>query len=463
MLTGASPEVTGIVGNDFYNVAMAREEYCARDDAAPLMGVPLEGRSPRNLQTQTVGDLLKRADRQSRVVTVSGKDRSAIMLGGRTADAVYWMEDTLFVTSRYYTDALPDWVRAFNASGRAASYFHATWDRVVDAGEYAIQGADSVPWERDKAGMGRVFPHVLGRTESTPGSAFFDAFEYSPFQNEVVIEFAIEAVRNGRLGADAHPDLLGISLSGNDYVGHAFGPDSHEVMDVTIRTDRLLAKLFDFLDAEVGLENIVLVLTADHGVAPIPELVESQSPGAGALRIHDDVLADVAEHAMTERWGAPGRRWVVWRDRPYIYLDESEVRARGIALEDAEHTVRDALLGLDYVTNAWTHTELVAQRAQGVQTPVVKGFFPDRSGHVIYETRPWVVVTEDPDGTTHGTAWMYDRHVPLMWRGRGIAPGRYDDEVHVADLAPTLSALLGIPRPPAATGRVLTEMLAARR
>lgn len=459
--TGASPAVHGIIGNDWWNLAADRVEYCSRDDASPLIGVEREGRSPKNLIGSTIGDVLKLATGgRSRVITVSGKDRSAIMLGGHSADAAYWMEDTLFVTSRYYMDAVPDWVRRINASGAATAWFGKTWDRVLAESEYAVQGADDVPWERDVGGMGRAFPHVFGTTETAPGPDFTKALEHSPFQNELVIDFAMEAVRSEGLGADAVPDILGISLSGNDHIGHAFGPDSHEVMDVTVRTDRLLARFLAFLESEIGLENVVLVLTADHGVAPVPEYAQQHHPGLGAVRLSPRAVAQVAEAAMLRQYGrSPTGAWVRHQGGPYVYLNELALANRNVAPVDAETLVAAALDSMPGINAAHTRTNLVRRRAEGEDDPVVRSFHPVRSGHVMYVTDPYVVEDGEPDGTTHGVPWSYDRTVPILFIGAGIRPGTYHGDAFVVDIAPTLSVLLGIDRPSGAGGRALTEVL----
>jgi predicted AlkP superfamily pyrophosphatase or phosphodiesterase len=459
--TGASPAVHGIIGNDWWNLAADRVEYCSRDDASPLIGVERQGRSPKNLIGSTIGDVLKLATGgSSRVITVSGKDRSAIMLGGHSADAAYWMEDTLFVTSRYYTDAVPDWVLRINASGAVTSWFGETWGRVLAESEYAVQGADDAPWERDVGGMGRSFPHVLGTTETTPGPGFVRALEHSPFQNELVIDFAMEAVRSEGLGADAVPDILGVSLSGNDHVGHAFGPDSHEVLDMTVRTDRLLARFIAFLESEIGLENVVLVLTADHGVAPIPEYVQQEHPGLGGMRLSPGAVAQVAEAAMLRRYGgSPTGRWVRHQGGPYVYLSELALANRQIVAAEAEILVAAALDTMPGINAAHTRTDLVRMRAEAGDDPVVRSFHPERSGHVMYVSDPYVVEDGEPDGTTHGSPWSYDQAVPILFLGGGIRPGAYHGDAFVIDIAPTLSLLLGIDRPPAARGRVLTELL----
>jgi len=461
ILTGSSPAVSGIIANEWWNAGQGRVEYCARDDDSPLVGVHGQGRSPKNLVGSTVGDVLRLSNGgRSHVIAVSGKDRSAIMLGGRVADAAYWMEDTLFVTSKYYRDTLPEWVRNFNASGQATSFFGRTWDRVLPPAQYAGQGPDDAPWERDKGGMGRAFPHVLGSAESTPGKRYVEALEYSPFQNELVVDFAIEAVRNEGLGGDNAPDILAVGLSANDRIGHAFGPDSHEVLDMMVRTDRLLARFLDFLDQQVGLDSTVVVLTADHGVAPVPEYAQSRLPGLGARRVRSRTLTAVAESTLVHRFGpSPDRRWVAFHDAPSIYLNETALEHSDIPVDSAAVLVANAIARVPGINSVRTRAELLRLRLDGDTSPVSLSFFPGRSGHVVYVPDPYVVVEPEPDGTTHGTPWSYDQSVPVLFLGNRIRVGSHDDEVHVVDIAPTLSVILGIDRPAAATGKVLTGIL----
>ncbi len=265
MLTGSYGMVNGIVANDWYDARAKRAMYCAEDTTVTLVGAREAGRSPRNLIAGTVGDMLRtQTAGRGRVITVSGKDRSAIMLGGKRADAAYWPVESAFVTSTYYRPDLPAWVRAFNASRPVARYVGRRWDRALPAAAYAAMGADDVRYERDVAGLGRTFPHPIASAQ---------AVDYTPFSDEIVADFAMRAVTAESLGRDTVPDLLGIGFSATDRVGHTFGPNSHEIMDDVVRLDRTLARLFDFLNREVGLDNVLLVLTADHGVAPFPELV----------------------------------------------------------------------------------------------------------------------------------------------------------------------------------------------
>jgi predicted AlkP superfamily pyrophosphatase or phosphodiesterase len=454
VLSGAYPMRTGIVANQWYDRDRRAQEYCAADSSVSLVGLAGPGRSPRNLIGSTVGDMLRRSTGgRSRVIAIAGKDRSAIMLGGHRPSAVYWMEDSLVVSSGYYMKELPDWVRRFNASRRVSSYAGRNWDRLLPTSAYAVAGADYVSSEQNVAGMGRVFPHPLPPDTS---ARFLDAFRSSPFQNEVLVEFAEAAVNNERLGDDDDPDLLALSFSANDLIGHAFGPNSHEVMDVTLRTDRLLQSLFAFLDQRVGPDHVLIVLTADHGVAPLPELARDR----GGRRLDPSIIANRAERALRSHFGqppAPG--WLLQVAPPWIYLNQTALQRRGFTLEDAERSAAEAVEGVAGVQRALTAAELSREQQQSATSGAVLSFDAQRSGDLYFELEPYVIPTRDPVGTTHGSPWSYDTRVPLLWFGSSLKRGVQRGPASIADIAPTLSQLLGVPAPEGAQGRVLADML----
>jgi predicted AlkP superfamily pyrophosphatase or phosphodiesterase len=465
ILTGSYADVNGIVANSWYDPALRRAEYCAADKKAKLIGVGREGRSPRNLLAATVGDQLKSATaRRSRVITVAGKDRSAIMLGGHLADAAYWTEDTLVVTSTYYMKRLPAWVQRFNASAAITRYRGSTWDRLLPAAAYDSIGRDDVEAEEDPAGMGRTFPHQL--SAGPPLETFVEGFQSSPFENEVLVAFAMEAVVQERLGQDETPDLLALGFSANDLVGHSYGPDSHEVMDMTLRTDRLLERFFAFLARQVGQDNVAIVLTADHGVAPLPEVARERDPNGQAGRIDPTVIAAAAENALRTKFGAPRRpgwifrpNWIMYQGWPSLYLNIPGLEDKRIPVEEAERVAKEAVQKVPGVERVLTASELQQQRKNAVHTSAELSFYPARSGNIYYQLWPYVLPDTKPEGTNHGSPWDYDTHVPLLWYGPGIAPGVHDGTVSVADIAPTLSFLLGIKAPARSQGRVLQEML----
>ena len=461
VLTGSHGNVNGIINNDWYDAVTAREVYCAGDSLAKVIGRPMqEGRSPRNLIGHTVGDELKLATGgRSRVIAVGGKDRSAIMLGGHLADAAYWPVDTLVVSSTYYLNDLPQWVRRFNASGTMSAYAGKVWERLLPAADYEAVGRDDVAGEEAVGARGRVFPHRIdGLAPSL--ERYVTSFEYSPFHNEVIAAFAMKAVVEEGLGRDSVTDLLAISFAAIDRVGHAYGPHSHEVMDLVIRTDRLLERLFAFVDQQVGLGNTLIVLTADHGVAPLPESVEAIKPGAGrGRRMNPATIVAAAKARLDRRFGAlaaPG--WIVHHAPPWIYLNVSALRRRGLSVELAEREARDAMEKVPGVQQAITATEL-RLLSQPPQSPAGFSFHPARAGNIYYSMRPYWLVEAHESGASHGSPWSYDAQVPLLWFGASIKPGIQHGSASIADIAPTLSALLGIAEPGGSQGRVLGEML----
>jgi Type I phosphodiesterase / nucleotide pyrophosphatase len=452
ILTGSYGEVNGIIANEWYDAKSGRPTYCAEDSVVSLVGSAGVGVSPRNLFGATVGDVLRTATAgRSRVVTVSAKDRSAIMLGGQLADAAYWIVDTLFVTSTYYRPDLPAWAREFNASRAISRYFGRTWERLLPAGAYEMMGPDDEPAERDVAGLGRRFPHRIG------GS---DALHSSPFLNDVVADFAMRAVDAEGLGRDTVPDLLGISFSANDGVGHTYGPESHEVMDATVRLDRTLQRLFSFFERTIGLANVDVVLTADHGVAPMPEVLARMRPSSTARRLNPAMIDSAVRKALSARYGRvdkPG--WVVYHVPPQIYLNREALAALNIPVEEAERVAQAAVRSVPGVHEVLTGSELTRLRASGTESGPVRSFHPSRSGNLYYMLEPYWLPDASTNGAEHGSGWRYDQAVPLLWFGRGILPGVHQGPAEIVDIAPTLSALLGLLSPGGSQGRVLSEML----
>ena len=289
---------------------------------------------------------------------------------------------------------------------------------------------------------------------------FVEAFDVSPFGNDVIADFAMRAVVEEQLGRDTIPDILGVSFSANDRVGHAYGPDSHEVMDVTVRLDRTLARLFGFLEQRIGLANVVMVLTADHGVAPLPEVFQALHPGTSARRFHPAVVDTVVNAALTARYGAaPAPGWVIYHDQPQLHLNRAALRAKRVVVSEAERVAQAAVLSVPGVYEALTSAELASARAAGARSGEALSFHPGRSGNIYYQMDPYILVDDESTGTGHGTPWAYDQQVPVLFYGSRIIPGVRHTPAAVADIAPTLAALLGLTAPGGSQGRVLAEVL----
>ncbi|MEO6569354.1 MAG: alkaline phosphatase family protein, partial [Opitutaceae bacterium] len=332
ILSGVHANIHGITANEWLNRDRWEVESNVEDRDSPLVGLPSHlrlaalhspqaGRSPKNFQATTVGDQLKlRFGANSKVFAASNKDRSAILLGGKLADSAYWDEGGAFVTSRYYRNDLPAWVAAFNAEHRAEKSFGSTWNRLLDPAIYdAVQGPDDAPGESSENGLTRVFPKKItgGRPQVSP--AFYLAFENDPASAVMLGEFVQTAIREEKLGRHAATDLLCVSFSQIDSVGHSYGPDSHELMDSVLRLDRVMADLLNCLDREVGAKNWILVLTADHGIAPLPERVQELRPAIPAGRINVVEFDTVAKRALDAAFGplAPNDYWFVRENTGY--------------------------------------------------------------------------------------------------------------------------------------------------
>jgi predicted AlkP superfamily pyrophosphatase or phosphodiesterase len=471
MLTGAWPSETGIIANDWYDRAEARRVNNVGDDSVRALGGGDKetASSPRNLLCSTLGDELKLAtNNRSRVVGVSMKNRAAILPAGRMADAAYWFSAQTgeFVSSTYYFDRLPEWVARFNALRHTDRLFGARWERLLPEAEYERRaGADDAPWERGDGKLSYTFPHVMTGGLSKPGPEFYDALGYSPFANELLLDFAEQAVTNERLGVDADADVLTVSFSANDIVGHRYGPYSQEVMDVTLRVDRQIARLLDFVDARVGLRNTVVVFTADHGVAPSPAHAASlRLPGA-YVKV-SDVLAAV-RNRLRVRFGKASATdttadYVQTFSNGQLYFNRAALERDGVNLEEAERVAGEAALTVPGVARYFTRTQLLngaVSQSDAVARRVMHGYNARRSGDLVVIAEPFKYLADYVAVATHGTPYSYDTHVPLIIMGGGVAPGRYATPATPADIAPTLAMLLGVQPPSSATGRVLVEAL----
>jgi hypothetical protein len=424
ILSGATPSLSGIVGNDWYDRDAGKQTTSVQDDNEKIVGGSGEvGASPRRLLVSTVGDELKMGfGKQCHVAGISLKDRAAILPVGHMADAAYWFEarSGAMVTSTYYMPTLPDWVKEFNRSG-TNRYRGAEW-------------------------MGRKLPSdakVNGVLAS------------SPFGNEFLEEFAERLIDAERFGADSSTDLLSVSFSSIDYVGHSFGPNSPEVRDMCIRLDAVIEKLFRFVDARVGLRNVVFLLLSDHGVAPMPEfLAANRMPGG---RLAPRIVQDSVEQALTKQYGAA--KWILSPSEHSVTLNYAAIEEKKLNYEEVVRVARDAILPIPHVLRVYTKPQLINGGVLEDQfgRRVMESFHLRRSADLyIFLEAYWIF---GRSGTTHGTAYNYDSHVPVILMGPGIHPGQYNRNVAVNDVAPTLSTLMEIETPSGSVGHVLTECL----
>lgn len=498
MLSGASPSVTGIVNNEWYDRGVKGEVYCAGETRFSLVPPPPETEpgetastrtfkyagAPTKMYAPTVADVLKQyTGKRGKVFGVSLKDRSALLPSGQTPDGAFWF-DGRFVTSTYYADAVPGWVAEFNASGKADRYFGKDWVRVNDKLDYdKLAGPDKAEGEGTGVGQGVTFPHPMNggkdkngkpfATADDAGAKYYDALACSPMGNELLAEFAKLCIDSEHLGEDDEPDLLTVSFSSNDLIGHTWGPDSHEVLDVTLRSDAVLAGLLAHLDAKVGKGKYAVVLTADHGICPLPEFAarsDRYQDAREAKRVNGRELVKGAEQHLQGKFGIPGddkTRWVEAVSPPYFYLNHKLADERKVKVEAVADELADWLTKQDGVKHASSarHINEPIFKSDPVRAAVRLAYHPERSGDVYVVLKPYHLITPHTStskiftGTTHGSPNSYDTHVPLLVYGPGVKGGQRAEGVTPLHAAPIAAKFLGVP-PPAKAMYPLPKTLA---
>jgi len=465
IFSGSVPAYNGIVGNFWFDRESGKLRVMVSDDSAHLVtaGGPSEksgAASPRSLIGTTIGDQMRLANNfQSKVIAASLKDRSAVLPGGQRPTGAFWFNEATgeFVSSDYYSKELPGWVKKFRAGNHADKYFGAKWERVLPPDAYKRAQAENLPIQRSALGL--HFPYVITAGEQKPGQNFYTAFELTPFASEYLADFSKAALEAESLGADEFPDLLSISFSSPDLLGHAYGPDSQEVEDSFVRLDRLIADLLGYVDKKVGLANTIVAVTGDHGVAPVPEYMKSK--GFDAARLSSNEAINTANKALGARFGEG--KWVINFVNDQLYLDQKLIAERKIDPAEAERVAGEAALKLEGVVNYFTRSQIVEGRmpAGPIARRVINGFNRERCGDVWLITKPLCFFIEGELPTTHGSPYNYDTHVPVIFFGSGVRPGRYNAECSPSDIAPTLAALLGVEPPSNRTGRALVEAIAS--
>jgi hypothetical protein len=437
ILSGAMPALSGIIDNEWFDRGLNRNVTSVSVVAAQLVGASGgPGSSPRRLLAGTLGDEMKAAWRSNcRVIGISLKDRAAILPAGHSADGAYWFDPRSggFVSSTFYFRQLPEWVRAFNAARPADAYRGTQWTPLAPSPDYP------------------AFKKKL----PAAGPDLYGALESSPYANDLVEAFAERAVEAEQLGTHAAADLLTVSFSANDYVGHALGPDSPEVRDMALRVDRSIGKLLAYLDRRVGPGRVLVVLTADHGVAPLPEVLSARRMPGG--RQPAKAIQDAIQDGLAARFG--DGRWVLGTSTAGVYLNRDLIGSKRLDEAQVQEVAAKAARGVPHVLRVLTRAQLQAGRVgdDPVDRAVANGFYSARSGDVFIVMEPyWIAPAQ---GTTHGSPFSYDTHVPMIFLGPGISPGRYNGTVAPNDIAPTLATLLGVETPSCSEGRVLAEML----
>ncbi|MFT7722603.1 MAG: alkaline phosphatase family protein [Roseateles sp.] len=465
MLSGAYPQRSGIISNEWRDPATGAPVYNTGDAAYRYIDsptAPLAGTSPRSLKVETLGDVLRTRSPASKVIGISGKDRGAILPAGHKGTAYMYMSETgRFASSTYYMAAHPQWVTDFNAAKPADAFFKKAWTpllpgfdcpQTTSACAYARSVPDGQPWQV-ASGNGNRLPAVLGDKMDAPGPRFYGNILPSPFGDELTLAFARAAVKNEQLGQRGVQDILSVSLSSHDYINHAFGPESRLSQDHLLHLDRHLQAFFRFLDQTVGAGNYVLALTADHGFTDTPEWAATQ--GRDAHRFAGAVSLAVVNTALNEKFG------VAQLARGFsaagLLLNDALIAEHRLNAADVQATARDELLKLPGVAAVFTREQLLGtDTATPYLDAMRKSFDPTRAAPLQIVLKPHWIYSYRPGGSTHGSPYRYDTHVPLLFWGPGyVGQGEMKNRVEVADLAPTLAGIAGLPAPAQAQGHDL--------
>ncbi len=472
LATGAYPSKHGMVGNVWFDRETDELSYNIEDPDHPLLPSRKEkveaaqldpsqkisrtkGRSPVSILASTFSDeLAVHTAGRSKIFAVSGKDRSAVSLGGHAGKAFWYSSDTGdYVTSSYYYDAYPDWVVKWNAKRFAASNAGKKWTLLNEPSSYLLAEFDDRPYETDLKGYGRTFPHPFGKADS---KLFPTLLFVSPVGDQLTNDFAKTLIENEGLGQDDVPDYLSVGFSSLDAVNHFFGPSSLENEDIVLQLDRTLADLLAFVDKKVGLKHTLIVLSADHGMAEMPEFMAEKGMAVG--RIHTgDVLKAVNEIGMA-KFGVQNvaKRFF----RPYLYLNGKVIKEAKLEFSTVVQGIADALTRKEGIALAVASSALRHMQDTPLLRRIRNNTHPERSGDIYVVQEPyWFLFEKGPIGVMHGSPWAYDTYVPIIFSGPGIDASTIYRTAHPVDVAPTLAAYLGIKPPSSSVGTLLKEVL----
>ncbi len=461
ILSGTYPYRHGIIANEWTDRNTLGQVYCVGDPAHTYIGdetKKLDGTSPANLRVTTVGDELKYANNgQSKVIAVSGKDRGAILLAGKRGTAYMYMDKSgRFASSTFYMKQHPEWHTRYYAGKPQDKWMGQAWTLLLPEAAYARSQVEGQPWQRAFVGGSRVFPYVLPKVDKP--EEYYPQLMRTPFWDEATLDFARAAIEGENLGRNpaGAPDVLGVSLSTHDYVNHGFGPESRVSQDHLLRVDRLLAGFFEYLDKRIGMDKVLVALTADHGFMNAPEY--SAGIGLGGQRLNAAKLITDLNEALAARFAV--KNLALRLSYPTIILDQAAIAKNFLNGADIEAVAQRFLLESPGVANVYTRTQLESGSLPDLPltTQVLRAWNRELSGDLYLIQNAFSLYGGLV--ATHGSPYNYDTNVPLMMYGKAwIKPGKYPRAAAVADLAPTLSYLLEIRPPSGSEGRVLEEIL----
>lgn len=454
--TGSVPAIHGIVGNNWYDKATGKNVYCTEDSTVNTVGnIGKAGKmSPNNLWVTTITDELRiNTNFKSKVIGIALKDRGAILPAGHSANAAYWYDMGKWITSSHYMENLPEWVTAFNNKFLPAKYMSKDWSTFLPIENYDLSTADNNSYESSIRGEKTVtFPHKLSEIDAKDK---FEAFKTTPFANTFTFDFAKAAIENEALGKNTVTDFLAISISSTDYIGHAFGPNAIEMEDTYLRLDKDIENFLYYLDQKMGKGNYLLFLTADHGVAHIPAfLKENKIPGG---TFTDDEIAKELNSKIEEKFALKNAISTVMNYQ--VYINNKVVVENGSQKNDIIKLAIETLKEKNFIVNAVALENLSTSSLPLLQKEMIaNGYNPKRSGDIQFMIKPGYF-DGNGKGTTHGLWNPYDAHIPCVFFGWGIKPGKTYRQTYMTDIAPTVAALLKIQMPNGCVGKVITELI----
>jgi predicted AlkP superfamily pyrophosphatase or phosphodiesterase len=458
--TGATPAMHGITGNSWYDNVLQRVVYCTEDASVQSVGVDNSAAgkmSPKNVWTTTIGDELKLATNfKSKVFGVSLKDRGAIIPAGHSADAAYWYDSKTgkFISSSYYgKTSLPNWLNAYNSLNKVDSFFKLGWALSLPKTVYEANcDTDENDYEANPFGIdAKGFPYDLKKFIGKE----YGKISSTPYGNNLVFDVAQQLLINEKLGTDDITDLLAVSFSSPDYIGHAFGPNSWEVLDNYIKLDEILAQFFTLLDKQVGKNNYTIFLTADHAVAPIPAYAQKHNMPAGAIT-DNGVKTDIGK-MLSAKGLNPSLISAVTEYN--IHFNHPLMDSLGVSQDKLVTLITNLLEQKnDILQVIELRKAAMAPFPQEIRERIINGFASQRSGDLLFITKSGVV-GGGYKGTGHGVFYNYDAHIPLLWYGNGIKKGQINSINYMTDIAPTVTTLLGIQMPSGSLGKPILEVL----
>lgn len=455
--TGTTPCVHGMVANEWFDRALGRMIYCTEDTTVQTVGSTSKAgmMSPHRELTTTLGDALKLSDNgKSKVIGISLKDRASILPAGHTANAAYWFDDKTgnWITSTYYMNKLPEWVKKFNAEGKAKEYLNKPWNTLLPISEYTESISDNSPYEGVFKGEKEpVFPHNLPALMDKNGG--LGLIKTTPFGDDITTDFVIEAIQDEQLGKGTATDMLTISYSSPDYIGHMYGTDAIETEDTYLRLDNDISRLLTFLDSYIGKNNVLIFLTADHGAAINPQRMIDQHVPAGY--VDEKELLSGIKKELKEKYGDS---LVLAFVNQQFYLNSHSIAVRHLNIDSIEDEVAGMANTFNGVERAIPAYKLNMAGNDFIAKKIRNGYYPSRSGDVIVNLKPEYVIY-GKTGTTHGAPYIYDSHVPLLFYGSGIHPGASGNKTAIINIVPTLAYMLNIAYPDGCTGHPITSML----